>query len=230
MKILIVEDDERIAANIRNYLKNTANFSSQIAPSSEEAEYLFSTQDWDGVILDWMLPDGDGLELLKLIRERNNNTPILMLTAKSQIEDKVAGLGLGADDYLTKPFALEELLVRIKNIIKRKTLSSSAPVIKVGDLKIDTNTREVYIGERMISLAPREYELLEYLALKNGTTLSRQDLLDHVWGESIDPFSNTVDVHIRYLRKKLKGSKNLIKTVKGKGYILCSLPQDKNSH
>jgi len=229
VRILIVEDDRRIANNISDYLKHKSNFSSQIAPSFEEAEYLLSTEDYDGVILDWMLPDGDGLKLLKLVREREIITPILMLTAKSQIEDKVAGLEHGADDYLTKPFALEELLARIKNIIKRKDLSTSSPIITVGDLKIDTNSREVYLAGKTIILAPREYELLEYLALKNGTTFSRQDLLDHVWGENIDPFSNTVDVHIRYLRKKLKTSKNLIKTIKGKGYMLWRSQQDKNS-
>lgn len=230
MRILVIEDDARIGSNISEFLKGKANFFTQITPSFEEAEFLLSTESYDGIILDWMLPDGDGLELLKLLRSRQITTPILLLTAKSQVEDKVAGLEQGADDYLTKPFALEELLARIKTIIRRKELSSATPLISVGDLKIDTNTRIVQLGEKEIDLAPREYELLEYLALKSNTALSRQDLLDHVWGEEIDPFSNTVDVHIRYLRKKLKGGKNLLKTVKGKGYMLCNLPQDKSSH
>lgn len=229
MRILLVEDDTRIGSNIAKYLKDKSNFSVRIAGTFEEAEYLLSTENYDGVVLDWMLPDGDGLELLKLLRSREITTPILLLTAKSQLEDKIAGLEQGADDYLTKPFALEELLARIKTIIRRKELSSADPVILVGNLKIDTNTREVRIEERQVDLAPREYELLEYLALKKNTALSRQDLLDHVWGEEVDPFSNTVDVHIRYLRKKLKGNKNLLRTIKGKGYMLCSLPQGKNS-
>ncbi len=229
MRILLVEDDTRIAENISRYLKEKANFTIQIAHTFEEAEYLLSTENYDGVILDWMLPDGDGLELLKLLRSKQITTPILLLTAKSQLEDKIAGLEQGADDYLTKPFALEELLARIKTIIRRRELSSATPLIIVGDLKIDTNTRAVHIGEREIDLAPREYELLEYLALKQGIVLSRQDLLDHVWGEEVDPFSNTVDVHIRYLRKKLKGGKNLLRTIKGKGYMLCNLPPDKSS-
>lgn len=229
MRILLVEDDTRIAQNISQYLKGKSNFSTQVAPTFEEAEFLLSTEDFDGIILDWMLPDGDGLELLKLLRHKQITTPLLFLTAKSQLEDKIAGLEQGADDYLTKPFALEELLARIKTIIRRRELSSATPLITIGDLKIDTNTRQVCIGERIIELAPREYELLEYLALKQNTALSRQDLLDHVWGEEVDPFSNTVDVHIRYLRKKLKGGKNLLKTVKGKGYMLCNLPQNKNS-
>lgn len=229
MRIIIVEDDTRIANNISSYLKSKSNYSTQIAPTFEEAEYLLSTEDYDGIILDWMLPDGDGLELLKLLRSRQITTPILLLTAKSQLEDKITGLEQGADDYLTKPFALEELLARIKTIIRRKDLSSAAPLIVVGDLNIDTNTRLVQLGGKQIDLAPREYELLEYLALKQGIALSRQDLLDHVWGEEVDPFSNTVDVHIRYLRKKLKGGQHLLRTIKGKGYMLCDLPPDKSS-
>ncbi len=230
MRVLIIEDDNRIANNISQYLKEKSNFSSQISDTFEEAEYLLSTENYDSVILDWMLPDGDGLTLLKLLRSRQITTPILLLTAKSQLEDKLAGLEQGADDYLTKPFALEELLARIKTIIRRKELSSATPFITVGNLKIDTNTRTVHIGERRIDLAPREYELMEYLALKQGTALSRQDLLDHVWGEEVDPFSNTVDVHIRYLRKKLKDGKHILQTVKGKGYMLCNLPPGKSSH
>ncbi len=229
MRIIIVEDDTRIANNISSYLRNKSNYSTQIAPTFEEAEYLLSTEDYDGIILDWMLPDGDGLELLKILRGKQITTPVLLLTAKSQLEDKVTGLEQGADDYLTKPFALEELLARIKTIIRRKDLSA-APLIVVGDLTIDTNTRLVQLGGKQIDLAPREYELLEYLALKQGTSLSRQDLLDHVWGEEVDPFSKTVDVHIRDLRKKLKGGQDLLRTVKGKGYMLCDLPQDKSSH
>lgn len=229
MRILVIEDDARIGNNISQFLTKQGNFFTQIAPTFEEAEFLLSTESYDGVILDWMLPDGDGLELLKLLRGRQLSTPILFLTAKSQVEDKVAGLEYGADDYLTKPFALEELLARIKTIIRRKELSSATPLISVGELKIDTNTRTVHLGEKEIDLAPREYELLEYLALKSNTALSRQDLLDHVWGEEVDPFSNTVDVHIRYLRRKLKGAKFLLKTVKGKGYMLCHLQPGKNS-
>lgn len=230
MRILIIEDDSRIAKNISQFLKDKSNFFSQIAVSFEEGEYFLFGETYDAIILDWMLPDGDGIELLKLAREKGVITPILMLTAKSQTEDKVSGLEYGADDYITKPFALEELLARIKTIIRRKELPSSSPLIKTGNLEINTNTRLVCVNKTEVALAPREYELLEYLALKNGTVLSRQDLLDHVWGDGVDPFSNTVDVHIRYLRKKLKGSMDQIKTVKGKGYMLCRLQQNKNSH
>ncbi|MBI2337702.1 response regulator transcription factor [Candidatus Daviesbacteria bacterium] len=188
MRILIVEDDHRIASNISAFFKDKSNFITQIAPTFEEAEYLFSTESYDGIILDWMLPDGDGLELLDLLRSRQITTPVIVLTAKSQTEDKVAGLEYGADDYLTKPFALEELLARIKTIIRRKELFSAAPLIAAGDLKINTNTRTVYIKEQQINLAPREYELLEYLVLKQGIALTRQDLLDHVWGEKLTRF------------------------------------------
>lgn len=229
MRILIIEDDTRIADNISEYLKVKANFSTQISNTFEDAEYLLSTENYDCLILDWMLPDGDGMELLKIARNKEITTPIIMLTAKSQIEDKITGLESGADDYLTKPFALAELLARIKTLIRRRSLASASPLIKIRDLQININTREVHIGKEIISLAPREYELLEYMALQKGTTLSRQDLLEHVWGEEIDPFSNTVDVHIRYLRKKLEKGNILIKTIKGKGYLLCDLQQGKNS-
>lgn len=229
MRILIIEDDTKIADNISEYLKVKANFSTQISNTFEEAEFLLSTEDYDCLILDWMLTDGDGLELLKIARNKEITTPIIMLTAKSQIEDKVTGLEYGADDYLTKPFALAELLARIKTLIRRKSLASANPVIKIGDLRIDTNTREVRFKQEIIELAPREYELLEYMAIQKNVTLSRQDLLEHVWGEEVDPFSNTVDVHIRYLRKKLEKGNILIKTIKGKGYLLCDSQQGKNS-
>lgn len=229
MRILIVEDDNRIANNISEFLKHKANFSTQIAQSFEDAEYFLSTEDYDAAIFDWMLPEGSGLKLLKDARNKGLSTPILMLTARSQTEDKVTGLECGADDYLTKPFSLEELLARIKTIIRRKELPSSSPLITIGDLKIDTNTRKVRFKENEIILAPREYELLEYMALKNGTALSRQELLEHVWGDDVDPFSNTVDVHIRYLRKKLKSGQILLKTIKGKGYLLCYSQEGKSS-
>lgn len=229
MKILVVEDDPRIAHNISQYFQYKSNFFTQLALTYEEAQYFLETESYDAAILDLMLPDGDGLDLLKNLRNREDSTPVLILTAKNQIEDKVIGLEGGADDYLAKPFALEELLARVKSIIRRKELATPSPLIKIDKLKIDTNTCTVVYDDQQISLAPKEYDLIEYLAYKNGIVISRLDLLNHVWGEEIDPFSNTIDVHINYLRKKLGEGQYLLKTVKGKGYMLCGLQQGKSS-
>lgn len=229
MRILIIEDDSKIAYNISQYFQNKSNFFTQEASTYEEAQYYLETEKYDAVILDLMLPDGNGLNLLKNLRSQENSTPVLVLTAKNQIEDKVIGLESGADDYLAKPFSLEELLARVKTIIRRKELITPSPYIKIDQLEIDTNACTASYGGKQIALAPKEYDLIEYLAYKNGIVISRMDLLNHVWGEEIDPFSNTVDVHINYLRNKLGSGQYLLKTVKGKGYMLCGLQQDKNS-
>lgn len=229
MRILIVEDDSKIAYNISQYFQNKSNFFTEQASTFEEAQYFLETEKYDAVILDLMLPDGNGLDLLKNLRNHENSTPVLVLTAKNQIEDKVTGLENGADDYLAKPFALEELLARIKTIIRRKELITPSPYIKIDKLEIDTNACTVSYDGEQISLAPKEYDLIEYLAYKNGIVISRLELLNHVWGEEIDPFSNTIDVHINYLRNKLEDGQYLLKTVKGKGYMLCGLQRGKNS-
>ncbi len=221
MHVLIIEDDPTIAGNIQKMLQ-IAQITSTISISGEQGMYRLETEKYDVVILDWMLPDMEGIEICKLIREKENKTPIIMLTAKSQLEDKIEGLSTGADDYLTKPFAMEELIARVKALVRRKSGETESPLITVADLIINTNNHEVKRGDQVITLAPREYSLLEYLALNKGKTIDRITLLHHVWGENIDPFSNTIDVHIRYLRKKIDDnfSKKLIVTVKNAGYVL----------
>lgn len=221
MHVLIIEDDPRIADNLKIFLKED-DYQVTIANTFEDGLYLAEEETYDALIVDWMLPKGSGLEICRKIRAKSISTPILMLTAKSQVEDKVEGLTSGADDYLTKPFAKAELMARVKSLIRRDSTTKGVPVIKIKNLEINTNTTEVRVKDKKISLAPREYALLEYLALHKGEVIDRLSLLSHVWGEEVNDFSNTVDVHIRYLRKKIdQGKESLITTVKNKGYMLC---------
>lgn len=222
MHALIIEDDKRLAQNIQKLLKIN-HFTSTVAETGEEGMYYLDTESYDVIILDWMLPDLEGIEVCKLIRKKDDSTPVIMLTAKSQIEDKVEGLVTGADDYMIKPFAFEELIARINALIRRKTGSSFTSIIQIADLSLNTQTHAVTRNKTNILLAPREYALLEYLVVHKNQAVDRIDLLHHVWGEDIDPFSNTVDVHIRYLRKKIDDPypKKLIRTVKSKGYMIC---------
>lgn len=222
MHILIVEDDDRIAKNIKKILESD-NFKVTIAANGEDGLYQAVEETYDVIILDWMLPDQDGITVCKKIRQKKNTTPIIILTAKSQLENKIEGLNVGADDYLTKPFEGQELLARVKALIRRQSGRTQSPVIKIGHLEIDTNTTIVKMNRQVVNLAPKEYALLEYLAVNKGRVIDRMTLLHHVWGEDIDEFSNTIDVHIRYLRQKIDDNqeKKLIRTVKNKGYMLC---------
>lgn len=220
MHILIIEDDPVIAANLSSMLKKSL-INSTIVTTGEEAFYQIEVESYDGIILDWMLPDADGLKICQKLRSLGQTTPILMLTAKGGLEDKILGLEGGADDYLTKPFEFRELLARLKVLLRRRLGSSAKSLISVADLSLNLNNHEVKRGGKIINLSPREYALLEYLVLNKGKALDRLDLLHHVWGEEIDPMSNTVDVHIRYLRQKIDDpyKKKLLKTIKNKGYL-----------
>lgn len=222
MHVLIIEDDIRLSQNIQKLLERN-NFTTTVAPTAERGLYFLETETYDVIILDWMLPDKEGIEVCKIIRDKKNPTPIIMLTSRSQIEDRVEGLMTGADDYLTKPFAAEELLARLGALIRRHSGNTFSSTLQISELQINTSTHNVSRQGREISLAPKEYSLLEYLATHKNEAVDRLDLLHHVWGEDIDPFSNTVDVHIRYLRRKIDDpfDKKIIKTVKGKGYMIC---------
>jgi two-component system OmpR family response regulator len=222
MRILIVEDDQVIAENIKEVL-STINFVSEICLTGEEGQFKAETEDYDGIILDRMLPDTDGLKVCKNLRKNNIITPILFLTAKAQLDDKVEGLSLGADDYLTKPFAMLELIERVKALVRRKYPNKKSSLIKVANLFLDTNTHVVKRNGKIIELSPKEFSMLEYLMMNECVALTRMQIIEHVWGEEVDPFSNTVDVHINYLRKKIdeNDKTKLIHTIKGKGYMLC---------
>lgn len=222
MRILIVEDDKRLATNIQKLL-SINHLVGDILTLGKDALFKLETEEYDGVILDWMLPDMNGTDLCELLRKRKNSIPILMLTAKGQDEDVVMGLKSGADDYLIKPFSVEVLIARLQSLLRRRTQPIEQPLLKVGPLSLNKNTCEVKRDNIKIALAPKEYALLECLMMNKGKALDRMYLMEHVWGEQIDELSNTVDVHIRYLRIKIDGDnkKKLIQTVKGKGYLIC---------
>lgn len=221
MRILIVEDEPEISQNIQKFLAlNQIN--SEVAQTLEDGKFLAESENFSIIILDWSLPDGTGLELCQSLRQKAIKTPIIFLTAKNSLDCRVEGLNSGADDYLAKPFSLEELLARINAVVRRKESNEAGPIWSIGKISINTNKREVIMNDKKVELSPKEYSLLELLARNKDKVVDRMAILEHVWGESIDPLSNTVDVHVRYLRKKLNDDHGkIIQTVKGKGYLLC---------
>ncbi|HNW85297.1 MAG TPA: response regulator transcription factor, partial [Candidatus Cryosericum sp.] len=205
------------AENIRKYLE-TESYSVDLAFDGESGLRQALLEDYALVVLDLNLPRMDGLEVCRELRKAGRSMPILMLTARVGHENAVAGLDSGADDYLTKPFDLEELLARMRALLRRGGESRS-PLIVVGDVAIDTNTHEVRRDGKLVALAPREYALLEFLALNRGVARTRLEIIELVWGEYDElMFSQTVDVHVAYLRRKL--GKDIIRTVPGKGYMM----------
>lgn len=189
-----------------------------IASNGEDGLWLAQQNPYDIVILDVMLPVLDGLEVLKRLRASGSKVAVLLLTAKDTVEDRVTGLDSGADDYLTKPFAFPELLARVRSLVRRR-YEVKDPIVKVEDLEIDTTKRSVKRGETAIALSPREYALLEYLAMRAGELVTRTDIWEHVYDFRSDAQSNVVDVYVSYLRKKL-GQPPLIHTRRGQGYVL----------
>lgn len=222
MRILLLEDEQKIADNLAALL-TSLGYGVDTVPDIAGGSRKLADTNYDLVIIDRGLPDGDGIKLVKTMREEDNPSLILLLTARGQAEDIVEGLNAGADDYLVKPFRFSELDARIRALLRRTSVSSVQPVISLHDIAIDTNSRTVTRGGRHIPLAPKEYALFEYLARNKGVAMERIDLLEHVWNERTDEFSQTVDVHIRYLRKKIDDpfKKKIIRTVKGKGYMVC---------
>lgn len=222
MRILLVEDDSLIAKNIIIFLKRKG-YSIDLSKTIEDAYGKATTEEYDLVILDRGLPDGDGLTLIKKIRDEEIHIPVLVLTARNEDTDIVEGLNLGADDYLSKPFDMEVLTARIKALSRRLNKIPLKPIIEINDLVINLNSAEVKRNNNIIKLSPREYAILEYMAIHPNQVIDRMTLLAHAWDETVDLFSNTVDVHIKYLRNKIdEGYKTkLIKTVRGKGYMIC---------
>lgn len=220
MRILIAEDEKSLNRIIAKQFK-ASGYSVDSAFNGEEAYDLISMTDYDAAVFDVMMPKIDGFSLLRKIRNEGNNLPVLFLTARDSIEDRVEGLDIGADDYLVKPFAFEELLARIRVLIRKNSVSNSN-VITVADLTVDISKRRVTRGGREISLSAKEYELLQYLAVNNGIVLSREKIEDHIWNYDYEGGTNVVDVYIRYLRKKIDEGydKKLIHTVRGMGYVL----------
>ena len=224
MRILVVEDDAPLASILMRTLREES-YAVDHAADGQEAEWLAFENPYDLIILDLMLPRKNGMEVLKTLRDGGVSTPVLILTARDTKEDVVKGLDRGADDYLTKPFNLEELLARVRALLRRQ--SGEAPtVIEAGPIKIDPSRKEVTRDGQSIHLTAKEYALLEYMARHAGTVLSRTQLSEHVWDMNFEPTSNVVDVYIGYLRNKIDKPFDfpLIKTVRGHGYML-DIPQ-----
>ncbi|OGC69590.1 DNA-binding response regulator [candidate division WWE3 bacterium RIFOXYC1_FULL_39_7] len=222
MRILIVEDEPKIAKSIKKGLEQEA-FSVDIAENGTLGHDLASSETFDLIILDLMLPEMDGLEICRQLRKNGISTPILMLTAKSELDDKVLGLNTGADDYLVKPFAFEELLARIKALLRRPEKSLDA-TLECSNLKIDTISYKVTRDNTPILLSRREFALLEYLVRNKNRTLSKESITAHVWDYDSEILPNTVEQYMGYLRnkvdKKFSNFKPLIKTIRGFGYMI----------
>lgn len=220
MRILIVEDEKKIADFIKRGLKEEG-YAVDTAMDGENGLFLAKTNDYDLILLDLMLPRLDGVAVCKSLRQEKILTPIIMLTAKDALRDKVTGLDAGADDYLTKPFAFEELLARIRAILRKKS-EKQMTKLQAADLELDLHTHKVTRSGKEIELTSKEYALLEYLMRNAGKVVTRTMISEHVWDIDFDTFTNVIDVYINYLRNKIdSGSKKkLIQTVRGRGYIL----------
>jgi len=218
MRILVVEDEHKIAQSIKKGLEQES-FVVDLAFEGESGLYLAENEEFDLIILDRMLPGMDGIEIVKMIREKGVHTPVLLLTAKGQIQDKVEGLNSGADDYLVKPFAFEELLARVR-ALGRRPAETLGTTLKVEDLSLDTVNFEVKRRGKVIKLSSKEFALLEYLMRHPNTVLTKDQIMNHVWSYEADILPNTIEVYIGYLRGKVdrpfKG--DLIQTVRGFGY------------
>jgi DNA-binding response OmpR family regulator len=222
MRILIVDDEFSLVQQIQQILQKE-RYTVETAYNGEKAlDKIFETP-FDLIILDIMMPRIDGLTVLENTRKEGIKTPVLMLTAKGDIKDRIRGLDLGADDYMPKPFSLDELLARVRALLRRSG-SQSDSLMKIQDLHLDTVSREVTKGGKPVELTPREFSILEFLLYNKNRAVSRFSLAEHVWGDDYDPFSmsNFMDVHIKNLRQKIgdTGNRNIIRTIRGVGYII----------
>ena len=224
MRLLLVEDYAPLQKSIAKGLRE-AGFAVDVAGDGKEGLWYALGNEYDAIILDLMLPLMDGLTVLKKLRAKGRRTHVLILTAKTDVPERVAGLDLGADDYLTKPFAFDELLARVRALVRRQ-YDQKAPIVCIDDLRVDTAAQRVWRGERQISLTAREYALLAYLVRRQGQIVSRTDMWEHVYDFNSAATSNVVDVYIGYLRKKLDDGDRpaLIHTVRGRGYTLGQSP------
>jgi DNA-binding response OmpR family regulator len=222
VRILLVEDEARVAGFMAKGLRDHA-YAVDLAADGEEALYCAGSTEYDFIILDVMLPALDGYAVCRKLRCAGLRTPILMVTARDSIDDRVTGLDCGADDYLTKPFDLKELLARLR-ALGRRAATLRPELLRVADLELSTALHTAARAGRSITLTAKEYALLEFLMLNENRVVDREEIAQHVWDERFDPFSNTIDVHIRRLRAKIDlGSTNpLIHTRRGEGYVLSS--------
>ena len=225
MRVLVVEDERKVANFIRQGLEEEGHTVEVAEDGAEALDRLLAGLPYDLVVLDVMLPRRDGLSVLKALRDNRVSTPVLLLTARDGVADKVAGLDLGADDYLTKPFAFDEFLARVRALLRRPA-GQAAPALRLEDLTLDPATRGVSRGDRSITLTTREFALLEYFMRNIGRVLIRPMIAEHVWGVDFDRESNVIDVYVGYLRRKIDGpgERPLLHTVRGAGYVLRAEP------
>lgn len=227
MRILIVEDDEKIASFISKGLKE-AGFAVDHVETAEDGLGLTSTVPYDAAIVDIMLPGMDGLSMIKQMRDEGINTPVIILSAKHSVEDRVRGLQTGGDDYLVKPFSFTELLARIQALLRRATTNRQPTVLEFGGVKLDLLSREVFRNGRRIELKPKEFALLEYLMRNPGRVVTRAMIMEHLWNYDFDPQTNVVDVLVCRLRDRIDRGfdRKLIHTLRGVGYVLKEPERD----
>ncbi|MCP4216051.1 MAG: response regulator transcription factor [bacterium] len=220
MRILLVEDDKRIANFVQKGLKEE-QYAVDTVHNGEDGRFWAEVNEYDLIILDLMLPKKNGLQVCRELRDKNINTPIMMLTARDTVEDKILGLDSGADDYLCKPFSFDELLARCRALLRR-TQNYKTQTLTAADLEIDTTTRTVRRAGKDITLSGKEYALLEYLMRNKGIVLSETKIVEHVWDMNYDPMTNVVNVYMHHLRKKIDSGfdKKLLHTIRNSGYVL----------
>ena len=220
MKLLLVEDDKTLAKNLHDVLVKDG-FAVDIAESKESGLVEIEVNEYDCIVLDINLPDGNGFDLLNEVRKTKNQTPVIIMTARGEVEDRVKGLNLGADDYVPKPVDSIELIARIRAIIRRNS-QTSLPEIIIGDLVVRPTEHTAKVNNKTLDLTAKEFAVLEYMTQHSGQVVTRTMLMEHIWGSDFDTLSNVIDVYIRNLRRKVEAySKNkLIKTIRGKGYVL----------
>lgn len=225
MRLLIVEDDKKIASFLKKGLSE-AGFTVDLAENGEDGLHFGMTEQYDAAVIDIMLPKMDGLTLIELLRQKGNNTPFLILSAKHSVADRVKGIQRGGDDYLVKPFAFSELLVRVQALIRRASGSVDPSSLKVGSLTMELFKREVYRDREKIELQPREFALLEYFMRNPDQALSKTLILEKIWDFNFDPQTNVVDVLVCRLRSKIDKDydQKMIRTIRGVGYVLQTYP------
>jgi two-component system OmpR family response regulator len=221
MRILIVEDEVKMASLLRRGLREEG-LSADVARTGDDALWMARATEYDAIVLDVMLPGTDGFAVCRRLREAGTWSPVLMLTARDAVEDRVVGLDAGADDYLVKPFSFAELLARLRALVRRPPLERPT-VLEVGDLRLDPATRRVWRGETEVQLSAKEFALLETFMRRPGEVLSRYHLLEHCWDHAYENRSNVVDVYVRYLREKIDRpfGRTSLETVRGAGYRLA---------
>jgi len=220
MKLLIIEDDQVLAKNLKQVLVRDG-FAVDVATSTKTGLIEIEVNDYDCILLDINLPDGSGFDLLSSLGKNQNQTPVIVASARGEIKDRIKGLNLGADDYIPKPIDSHELIARIRAIIRRNS-ATALPVITIGDLVIKPAEHQASVNDQELNLTAKEFAVLEYLSQHSGQAITRTMLMEHIWGNDFDTFSNVIDVYIRNLRRKLEKytTTQLIKTIRGKGYVL----------